>query len=116
MTLVAMLRRRGQNTVWRPISLHGGALRTMWGVVLVLLALHMSVWAVGAHVVGTIGMQSSVRMSKDGRRIRYWREGTPHVVLELWMHCRPGVGASWPVRLRRKRARRREGMAAISAW
>lgn len=88
----------------------------MWGLMLVLLSLYMSVRWLGAHVIDAIGMHSSVRvMRKDWRRVCDWREGTPHILLELLlMHRWSGVGASWSIRLGRQRTGRRKGMAAIS--
>lgn len=51
-------------------------------LLLLWLTLNMSIGA----IIDTIWMQSAVRMGEDGWCIRYGRERTPHVVLELRVH------------------------------
>lgn len=113
-TLKYLLRHWGHNSVLWCVGRHTRMLRTMWGVMWVRLALHMSIRALVAHVVGAICMHTSIRMGEAWWRIRYWREGTPHVVVKLSMHRLSGVGASRSIRLRGDGARRRKVMAAIT--
>lgn len=112
MALISLLRRRGQNTILWHIGLDSRALWTMWRVLLLLLALarYMSVGA----IVDAVGLQSTIRMGEDRRRIRHRRIRTSHVILELRVHRRSGVSAAWPVCLRRKRPRCRKCMATIN--